>query len=334
MELAEDESNTATFWCDWQACNKSWKKKSDLERHYRIHTNERPFPCVAPGCGKTFIQRAALKIHIRTHTGEKPFQCSHKGCGKRFSDTSILARHHRTHTGVQPYTCHVCIKSFAEKSNLLRHQRCHESASHLSKLSNRETFESDNGGFNSTPQHSGPTLRQQGVEPLHQIVSYAPTYSQQAYVLNGSSPNPRPRAPGFSGYNPCLIPEINCPGIPNLTPVETRELLCQMETTETSHASGPSTRPSNTSPQTMVQFPQVPHHANHVPVFQFLNELNIFPQQLPMAENSPIPAHIWPQEFEVPWVQSNEGLWTTSAHLEQTSTSHINEQIKYKVFDN
>lgn len=66
--------------------HQSFNRKSDLQRHYRIHTNERPYTCNQPGCGKSFIQRSALTVHIRTHTGEKPHQCQHPGCAKRFSD--------------------------------------------------------------------------------------------------------------------------------------------------------------------------------------------------------------------------------------------------------
>lgn len=107
-------------------CFQSFNRKSDLQRHHRIHTNERPYECAQQGCGKSFIQRSALTVHIRTHTGEKPHHCEQPNCGKSFSDVSTidgvgvttveadrivqsssLARHRRIHTGKRPYKCSV-----------------------------------------------------------------------------------------------------------------------------------------------------------------------------------------------------------------------------------
>ncbi|KAK5632459.1 hypothetical protein RRF57_008173 [Xylaria bambusicola] len=162
LELVDNEPTARPFRCDWNPCGKSFNRKSDLQRHYRIHTNDRPYECTAPGCNKSFIQRSALTVHIRTHTGEKPHKCQHPGCGKRFSDSSSLARHRRIHTGKRPY-------SFCRKTTMVKHQRrSHQKGMHLSELDDCSS-ESDSGESPTTP-----TQRAESWAPYHQLPSNIP----------------------------------------------------------------------------------------------------------------------------------------------------------------
>ncbi|CAK7262468.1 hypothetical protein SEPCBS57363_000057 [Sporothrix epigloea] len=153
MELVDHEHAPRPFQCDWLSCNKSFNRKSDLQRHYRIHTNERPYQCSTPGCGKSFIQRSALTVHIRTHTGEKPHTCQHDGCNKSFSDSSSLARHRRIHTGKRPYKCTYegCLKSFCRKTTMVKHQRRSHQRGMLSMELDDSTSDSGSDGSPLTP---------------------------------------------------------------------------------------------------------------------------------------------------------------------------------------
>ena len=76
-------------------CSKEFKKPSDLIRHARIHTHDKPFKCTQ--CFRSFAVKSTLTAHLKTHSGVKDFKCDI--CDKSFSTHGSLKIHMRLHTG-------------------------------------------------------------------------------------------------------------------------------------------------------------------------------------------------------------------------------------------
>lgn len=60
-----------SFQC--KECDRSFKKSSDLKRHYWAHSSDCPFEC--DECGQRFRVNSNLKQHHLKHTNERPYEC-------------------------------------------------------------------------------------------------------------------------------------------------------------------------------------------------------------------------------------------------------------------
>ncbi|KAM4705525.1 zinc finger protein 236 [Rhinophrynus dorsalis] len=123
-----EESGVRWHICTY--CAKEFKKPSDLVRHIRIHTHEKPFKCLQ--CFRAFTVKSTLTAHIKTHTGIKAFKCDF--CMKCFSTTGSLKVHIRLHTGVRPFACPHCDKKFRTSGHRKTHIASHFKQCELRKL--------------------------------------------------------------------------------------------------------------------------------------------------------------------------------------------------------
>ena len=106
------------FTCE--TCGEQFPFKSQLKDHRVKHLTDHGHSCFAKDCGRSFKNKSSLIRHIKIHDG-KNYPCPEKGCMYSSNTEHNLKAHMIVHTDMHPYSCLRCGQAFKHHTQMSRH---------------------------------------------------------------------------------------------------------------------------------------------------------------------------------------------------------------------
>merc|ERR1712228_140099 len=116
-------SGDKPFKCLHGGCNQQFTQKDGLNKHLRIHCEDKKLQCKLLGSmgNERFSSKTNLDDHIKQMLEIKSYKCSL--CNKRFVRKQELTQHFQMHSGEKLFECKHCKKRFNDRSNLISHTK-------------------------------------------------------------------------------------------------------------------------------------------------------------------------------------------------------------------
>uniref|UniRef100_UPI00398E43D6 P43 5S RNA-binding protein-like isoform X2 n=1 Tax=Pristiophorus japonicus TaxID=55135 RepID=UPI00398E43D6 len=115
--------------CEREECQKTFTRKSHLQRHVRQHLGQKQFRCTTVGCTEAFVSNDRLKKHLTyRHGNQEYFKCSYEDCGKTFKKRRDLRIHYYEHNKEPAFLCQKvgCEMKFMTPNQRKVHEKKHD----------------------------------------------------------------------------------------------------------------------------------------------------------------------------------------------------------------